>query len=64
LLYGVASLLKLPPDAVRAMAYEDVIGLVAYARKEADELEKRSANPSDSGLASSSQKSTRRLRKR
>ena len=56
--------MKLPPDTVRAMAYEDVIGLVAYARKEADELERRSTNPSGGSAAPSGQKSTRRLRKR
>jgi hypothetical protein len=56
--------LKLPPDSVRAMAYEDVIGLVAYARKEADELEKKHATPAGSGVAPSGQTTTRRLRKR
>lgn len=52
--------MHLPPDAVRDMAYEDVIGLVAYARKEAEELEKDTPAPS----RPSGGGTTRRLKKR
>ena len=53
--------MHLPPDAVRDMAYEDVIGLVAYARKEAEELEKDSPS---SQRPSPGAGTTRRLKKR
>ncbi|WP_157601314.1 hypothetical protein [Stigmatella aurantiaca] len=46
------------------MTYEDVIGLVAYSSKEAEELEKKSAAGQGSGAKPSGQGTTRRLRKR